>query len=263
MSTKPSKRSSAASKPKPRTKSRSPSLKPRPEPRPEPNPEPNPGTHSGPCHVHLIAVSSVLAGQIRFAAAGASDLRLSWSARLDRVPSCDAVVLPVSLISALQNRSPAAWATAIVLAYGPAEMLPVGFALGADDVLRDPWTADELIARLRARFRASRHELTHGGLHAQTALPSAGEAVAVFGTLSPTRRRLLAVLVKNCGRVVPRSVLASVLPGRSPTDSRAIDVHISAIRKEITGSPGVWTGCLIDAVRGEGYVLHMSAPGCG
>lgn len=226
MSMKPSKRSNVASKPK------------------RPTEAPYPAPH----HVHLIAVSSVLAGQIRFATAGAADLRLSWSSRLDRLPSCDAVVLPVSMISALTNRSPAVWASAVVVAYGPAEMLPVGFALGADDVLRDPWTADELVARLRSRLRA---------------LPTVRVDMAASGNLSPTRRRILAVLVKNCGRVVPRAVLASMLPGRPATDSRAIDVHISAIRKEITGSPGVWPGCLIDAVRGEGYVLHSSIPGCG
>lgn len=261
MSTKPSKRSSAGSRPKPPTEAT------RPAP-PEVNPtEVNPteasasrsGRQAGTMRVHLIAVPPILANQIRFATAGASDLQLSWSPRLNRVPVSDVVVLPVSLISALQNRSPVVWASAVVLAFGPAEMLPVGFALGAHDVLRDPWTADELIARLRARFRVQ----LHARLQARMTLDTVGFGIDVTGNLSPTRRRLLAVLVGNCGRVVPRPVLASVLPGRSATDSRAIDVHISAIRKEIAGSPGALSGCLIDAVRGEGYVLHMPVPGCG
>jgi two-component system OmpR family response regulator len=63
---------------------------------------------------------------------------------------------------------------------------------------------------------------------------------------------LLVALMRRAGRVVPRSMLLE-LAGRSDVtvNDRAVDVHISHLRRKLGDDPPRW----IKTVRGVGYVM--------
>ena len=145
----------------------------------------------------------------------------------------------------------------------------VGLELGADDYLSKPFSPRELVARLRAVLRRSAPP--------ETTDASPPELIAV-GDLelnggSRTVRRgnepielttvefdLLAILLREAGRVVSREHLAAEALGRpyTPLD-RSIDTHVSNLRRKL--GPGRDGRPRIKSVRGTGYQLVW--PGFG
>ena len=91
-----------------------------------------------------------------------------------------------------------------------------------------------------------------------TTLHGPGGAVA----LSVVEARLLDMLLNNAGRVTSREALFYRLWGKLPTErSRAIDVHVAALRRKCRTACGTAAGGLtITAVRGEGYLLAAGTP---
>jgi len=61
----------------------------------------------------------------------------------------------------------------------------------------------------------------------------------------------LTALVRRAGRVVPRAALLELAGRDEVVSERAIDVHISRLRKKL----GDEDGARIKTVRGVGYVL--------
>jgi DNA-binding response OmpR family regulator len=132
-----------------------------------------------------------------------------------------------------------------------------GLEAGADDYLLKPFTAGELLARIRAVLRRAqmrmpdRPALEAGGLrlNAQTYQAWAGGQPL---ELTPTEFELLELLVRSAGRVVSRDEIAGVLHQRQATAyERSVDVHMSHLRRKLEGQPGA----VIRTVRGVGYVF--------
>ena len=165
-----------------------------------------------------------------------------------------------------------------VLAYGNEHGLAPSFLRGCVDYLREPWTVTELQLRVQ-RWLDRRAEpgtaavarAAGGGVRLRgTALHGPGGAV----TLSVAEARLLEMLLYNAGRVTSREALFYRLWGRLPAGrSRAIDVHVAALRRKIRDAggdgaadgghgPDCAGGVTITAVRGEGYLLAV-APAAG
>ncbi len=135
----------------------------------------------------------------------------------------------------------------------------VGLTLGADDYVTKPFSMKILLARLNTVLRR-----TDG----TTAVPEAGvlkagplsidaskHEAAVDGEtlkLTLTEFKLLSALVAGRGRVLTRDQLMDKAMGTDVfVTDRAIDVHITAIRKKL-GSAS-W---LVRTVRGVGYSLQ-------
>jgi DNA-binding response OmpR family regulator len=132
----------------------------------------------------------------------------------------------------------------------------VGLELGADDYLAKPFSPRELLARLRAVIRRSE-------LVPEKERLSVGEVSADLGSrsvqvgerqleLTGLEFDLLVALMRRAGRVVPRASLLE-LAGRSDVtvNDRAVDVHISHLRKKLGDDPARY----IKTVRGVGYVM--------
>jgi DNA-binding response OmpR family regulator len=136
----------------------------------------------------------------------------------------------------------------------------VGLELGADDYVAKPFSPRELLARLRAVLRRAQPEavaekLSSAGITVDTGSREAwvdGKSIELTGL----EIDLLVALLRRSGRVVPRAALLE-LAGRSDVTvgERAVDVHISRLRKKLGDDPPT----RIRTVRGVGYVLARAA----
>ena len=136
----------------------------------------------------------------------------------------------------------------------------VGLELGADDYVAKPFSPRELLARIRAVLRRAQPEtvaekLSSAGITVDTGAREAwvdGKPVELTGL----EIDLLIALLRRAGRVVPRTALLE-LAGRGDVSvgERAVDVHISRLRKKLGDDPPT----RIRTVRGVGYVLARAA----
>jgi DNA-binding response OmpR family regulator len=136
----------------------------------------------------------------------------------------------------------------------------VGLTIGADDYVTKPFSMKILLARVNTVLR--RNEAApapeSGTLKAgPLSIDTARHEVAVGGDLvklTLTEFKLLAALVGARGRVLTRDQLMDKAMGTDVfVTDRAIDVHVTAIRKKLGAAN--W---LVHTVRGVGYRLRES-----
>jgi two-component system phosphate regulon response regulator PhoB len=133
----------------------------------------------------------------------------------------------------------------------------VGFALGADDYVRKPFSVKVLLARVSALLRRGETPRESADVLAAgpIALDRGRHEVTVAGrslAVTATEFRLLHALMSGRGRVLNRGQLidAALGAGVAVTD-RTIDVHVAALRKKL-GPAGRW----IQTIRGVGYAFR-------
>ena len=121
-----------------------------------------------------------------------------------------------------------------------------GLALGADDYITKPFSLRELKARIKAVLRRTKSGSVKGS----------GEEVLTFGTLeidmgrrevkqqgkivelTPSEYAILITLCQNIGRPYSRLQLLNATLGESYAGyERAIDTHVSNLRKKIEPNP--------------------------
>lgn len=134
-----------------------------------------------------------------------------------------------------------------------------GFELGADDYVVKPFSARELVARVRAVLRRSREPaataslsegLRSGDLEVD---PRAREARVRGQPIGLTSREfdLLVFLMSRRGRVCPREELLEQLWGTHHGDPATLTVHVRRLREKIETDPS--TPQRIKTVWGVGY----------
>jgi two-component system, OmpR family, response regulator RegX3 len=134
----------------------------------------------------------------------------------------------------------------------------VGLELGADDYVTKPYSARELVARVRAVLRR--------GLEPETATAAAVEAGPVrldverhvvtvnnVTVAMPLKEfELLEILLRNAGRVLTRMQLIDRVWGSDYVgDTKTLDVHVKRLRAKIEADPASPKHLL--TVRGLGY----------
>ncbi|MUM19763.1 response regulator transcription factor [Mycobacterium sp. CBMA271] len=139
----------------------------------------------------------------------------------------------------------------------------VGLELGADDYVTKPYSARELIARIRAVLRrGSDGEETSAGDGVLEAGPVRMDVdrhiVSVNGdaiTLPLKEFDLLEYLIRNSGRVLTRGQLIDRVWGADYVgDTKTLDVHVKRLRSKIEADPA--NPVHLVTVRGLGYKLE-------
>ena len=139
----------------------------------------------------------------------------------------------------------------------------VGLELGADDYVTKPYSARELVARIRAVLRrrgdAAEAPPGDGVLEAgRVRMDVERHVVAVDGEMVPLPLKefdLLEYLLRNAGRVLTRGQLIDRVWGADYVgDTKTLDVHVKRLRSKLEPDPANPTVLL--TVRGLGYKLE-------
>ena len=139
----------------------------------------------------------------------------------------------------------------------------LGLELGADDYVTKPYSARELIARIRAVLR--RHGEPEEAVLVDSILEVGAvrmdierHVVSVHGTrisLPLKEFDLLEYLMRNKGRVLTRGQLIDRVWGADYVgDTKTLDVHVKRLRSKIEADPA--NPELLLTVRGLGYKLE-------
>jgi two-component system, OmpR family, response regulator len=181
--------------------------------------------------------------------------------------SYDAVILDVMLpglngFDVLKNiRSESLVPVIMLTAKGDDIDRILGLEIGADDYLPKPFNPRELVARLRAILRrqpaveeADDQDMIQ--CHRLCLWPGARRAELGEANLdlTSTEFNVLAILVRNAGRVVSKEQLYKTALGRPLTPyDRSLDMHISHLRRKLSEADD---SLVIHTVRGTGYQLE-------
>ena len=119
-----------------------------------------------------------------------------------------------------------------------------GLNIGADDYLRKPWNDEVLIARINARLRRSPRAHLNGELsfnQGDFRINFMNREVWIRKSLkhlTPKEFNLLAVLVRNAGRVVSRTDLVTEAWGDEYVDAiDSLKLYIHYLRQKIETNP--------------------------
>jgi two-component system response regulator CpxR len=158
------------------------------------------------------------------------------------------------------------WETPVLMLTAKGEEIDrvIGLELGADDYLPKPFSDRELLARIRAILRRTQ---SNGSTEKATSsdcvryqdlavYPGKQEAYCneQLLDLTTTEFALLSHLIQNPGQVITKESLSlDVLGKRLAAFDRAIDMHISNLRKKVPERPD--GKARIKTLRGRGYLF--------
>lgn len=147
----------------------------------------------------------------------------------------------------------------ILSALGDVDDRVEGLRAGGDDYLTKPFAFSELLARMDALLRRTRHSpaaettlrVADLELDQLTRMVKRGGKIT---DLQPREYRLLEYLMQNAGRVVTRTMLLErVWDYYFDPQTNVIDVHISRLRGKIDKG---FDKPLLHTVRGAGYIIR-------
>ncbi len=135
-----------------------------------------------------------------------------------------------------------------------------GLESGVDDYVVKPFSARELLARIKAVLRRSREDEDDGSVAVgEVRIDGAAHRIYIRDQavhVGPTEYRLLHFFMTHADRVYTRTqLLDHVWGGNVYVEERTVDVHIRRLRKvfEPSGLEG-----MVQTVRGSGYRFSAS-----
>jgi two-component system response regulator RegX3 len=148
----------------------------------------------------------------------------------------------------------------VVTAKDSSADLVLGLEVGADDYVTKPFSAAELLSRIRALLRRREIDRTteggmvrHVGALTIDLLQNRVTVAGVPAALTPSEFKILNLLASNAGAVFTRrQILEHLWDGAHVGDEHTSEVHISGLRRKIE-SPGGPRRLV--TVRGVGYKI--------
>lgn len=128
------------------------------------------------------------------------------------------------------------------------------FAAGADDLVRKPYEATELVARAHAVLRRSEQADAHVHEVGDLCVDEDAHTATIGGEvvdLSPIEFGLLVALARSHGHVLPKARLLDLVWCGDAYDVNLVEVHISCLRRKLRP----YAPDAIRTVRGVGYAL--------
>lgn len=137
---------------------------------------------------------------------------------------------------------------------------------GADDYLTKPLAFGEFLARLRVALRhgEARSSRRSGEIEiGELRIILTDRRVTIRGqpiALTPTDYKLLALLARNCGRVVPHQQLLNEAWGPNANNTHYLRVYMGRLRRKL--DPDRAGACYIVTIARVGYSLRecVAAP---
>jgi DNA-binding response OmpR family regulator len=144
----------------------------------------------------------------------------------------------------------------LLTARGEESMRVAGLEVGADDYVVKPFSAPEVVARVRAQLRRMRGFDEQGAILRVGAIEldrAARRCVAAGREVALTRREfdLLATLLRQPGRMHTRDQLLELVWGTTHVVPKTVDVHIASLRRKLGEAVSIST------LRGLGYRLEV------
>ena len=143
----------------------------------------------------------------------------------------------------------------------------VGLEMGADDYVPKPFSARELLARIKVILRRARSlppnmrpeeesEIRFAGWLLDTTQRNLVSPDGVVTPIGGAEYRLLRIFLAHPNRVLSRDQLMEMTQGKEADAlDRSIDVQVSRLRRRL--GDGSRDAVMIKTVRGEGYVLSV------
>ena len=197
----------------------------------------------------------------------AGDAKSAQMAIADRVP--DLILLDWMLPGTTGLELARRWRKEVITRDVPIIMLTArgeendrvsGLEAGVDDYVIKPFSARELLARIRAVMRRTRDDDENGSVTIGS-LRIDGAAFRVFAgdspvPIGPTEYRLLHFFMTHAERVYSRTqLLDHVWGGSVYVEERTVDVHIRRLRKTLEPFQ---LDQMVQTVRGSGYRFSTS-----
>ena len=137
----------------------------------------------------------------------------------------------------------------------------LGLESGADDYITKPFSAKELVARIRARLRRRDTDGAETLRFHDIEMDVMAHQVTKVGkpvNLTPLEFELLATLARRPRQVFTREVLLEQVWGyRYAGDTRLVNVHVQRLRAKIEDDPE--NPRVVQTVRGVGYRIGPEA----
>ncbi len=159
---------------------------------------------------------------------------------------------PEAIVGAIRATG-TALVIATVAAAAPPERRARAMRAGADDVLVKPFEIDELTARIEMLMMRTGANATLA--FSDVTVDEIGHLVHRGESeleLTVTEFNLLAMFLRNPGRVLSKRQLLATVWGFDDYDVNLVEVHVSALRKKLEQCGPR----LVQTVRGIGYVLR-------